>query len=320
MRRAIMLCVLLAACREPDFWAFSSNTSGTQATKSGFTAVAIWISDSPVDDAEAVRVTIAGVDLIGAGRRRLSSERHDLELLELRNGRAARLVSTEVEAGRYDRLRLYLAGGAVRTRGVTHPLRLTAGHVDLEGPFLLRDGESLELHIDFNVRMSVLEADGTWTLRPRLALLDAAAGAFVAGAVNVAATVSAQQAGMEVASTRPDADGTFRLGPLPAGTYALVVTAPGFSLEVERAVALRAGATSAGHLFGLAPAASGALAGAAPPGTLLVRVLHDGDLVGIAGVAADGDFRLPNLPAGSYGVEFHDARGLLATDRLEVEP
>ncbi len=320
MRRAILLCALLAACREPDFWAFSSNTSGTQGTRSGFTAVVIWVSDSPVDAVEAVRVTIDGLELIGPARRRLSNERRDLDLLELRNGRAARLASTEVEAGRYDRLRLYLAGGAVRVGGATHPLRLTASHVDLEGPFLLRDGEGLELHIDFNVRMSVLEADGAWTLRPRLLLVDAAAGAFVGGAVNVAATVSAQQAGDEVASTRTDRDGSFRLGPLPPGPYALVVTAPGFLPEVERGVALRAGATSEGHLFRLAPAVSGTARGTAPTGTVLVRVLRDGVLFAIAGVAADGGFTLPNLPSGSYDVEFHDARGMLAADRIEVEP
>ncbi|MHC4973017.1 MAG: DUF4382 domain-containing protein [Planctomycetota bacterium] len=321
MRRAILLCALLAACGEPDFWAFSSNTSGTQGTRSGFTAVAIWISDSPVDTAEAVRVTIDGVDLIGAKHRRLSTARHDLDLLELRNGRAARLASTEVEAGLYDRLRLYLAGGEVRAGGRTHPLRLAQSHVDLDGPFLLRDGEGIELHIDFNVRMSVLEADGAWTLTPRLSLVEAGAAAVVSGAVDPpAATVSAQQAGTEIASTRTDPDGAFRLGPLPAGTYALVVTAPGHAPEVERGVALHAGATAAGHVFHLAPAATGAVHGLAPSGTLVVRVLRDGALVAVAGVSAAGDFALASLPAGSYDVEYHDGAGLVATDRIDVDP
>ncbi|MHC4490817.1 MAG: carboxypeptidase regulatory-like domain-containing protein, partial [Planctomycetota bacterium] len=239
---------------------------------------------------------------------------------ELRNGRAALLAGSEVEAGRYDRLRLHLAGGEVRADGTTHALRLAASHVDLDGPFLLRDGEGIELHIDFNVRMSVLEADGSWTLRPRLSLVDAGAGAFVSGAVEpAAATVSAQQAGTEIASTRTDADGTFRLGPLPAGSYALVVTAPGFLPEVESGVALHAGATSAGYLFQLSPAAAGAVTGLAPPGSLVVWVLRDGALVAIAGVSADGDFTA-SLPPGSYDVEFHDDRGLVATDRLVVDP
>jgi hypothetical protein len=320
MRRAILLCALLAACREPDFWAFSSNTSGTSGTRSGFTAVAVWVSDSPVDTAEAVRVTIDRVELIGEQRRLLSSARHDLDLLELRNGRAARLVGTEVEVGTYERLRLWLAGGEVRAGGVTHPLRLAAHHVDLDGPFLLRDGEGLELHIDFNVRLSVHFADEVWTLRPRLSLVDASTGAFASGAVDpAAATVSAQQAGAEVASTRTDADGTFRLGPLPAGTYTIVVTAPGFRAEVRRDVALDAGATSAGHFFRLAPAASGAATGSAPPGTLFVHVLRDGVLFAIAGVSADGAFTVASLPTGTYDVEYHDDVGLTATDRVVVD-
>ena len=320
MRLAFLLCAALAACAEPDLWAFSSNPSGTSETRAGFTAVAIWISDSPVDTAEAVSVTIDGVDLIGERRRRVSTARHELDLLELRNGRAARVAGAEVEAGRYDRLRLWLAGGEVRANGATHPLRLAARHVDLDGPFLLRDGETIELHIDFNVRLSLLEADGAWTLRPRLALVDARSGAIVSGAVEPAgATVSAQQAGAEIASTRTDADGVFRLGPLPAGTYALVVTARGFRPVVERGVALSAGATSAGHLFDLTPAAATAVTGRAPPGSVVARVLRDGALVAIAGVSAAGDFRA-SLPPGSYDVEFLDDRGLVATDRLVVGP
>jgi hypothetical protein len=320
MRRAILLCALLAACREPDLWAFSSNPSGTQGTQAGFTAVAIWISDSPISRAEGVRVTIDRVELIGERNRTLSNRRHDLDLLELRNGRSARLASLEVEAGRYARLRLHLAGGEVRAGGRTHPLRLIARYIDLDGPFLLRDGEAIELHIDFNVRMSVLEADGSWTLRPRLSLVDTRSGAFASGAVEpAAATVSAQQAGTEIASTRTDAGGTFRLGPLPAGTYALVVTAPGFSPEVRRGLVLRAGATSDGQLFHLAPADSAPVTGVAPTGSHVAWVLRDGALVAIAGVSAAGNFTA-SLPAGSYDVEFHDDHGLVGTDRIFVEP
>ena len=131
--------------------------------------------------------------------------------------------------------------------------------------------------------------------------------------------MSAQQAGIEIASTRTDDDGTFRIGPLPAGTYALVVTAPGSHPEVEHGVALHAGATSVGHLFQLPPAATGAVTGLAPPGSLIVWVLRDGALVAIAGVSAAGDFRA-SLPPGSYDVEFRDDRGLVATDRIVVEP
>jgi hypothetical protein len=170
------------------------------------------------------------------------------------------------------------------------------------------------------VRLSFVEADGAWTLRPRASLVDPVAAAFVTGAVHPdGATVSAQQAGTEVASTRTDADGTFRLGPLPAGTYALVVTAPRSVPEVRRDLALRAGETSAGHLFALAPAAPGGVAaGSAPPGSLVVRLLRDGALVALTGVALDGDYSFAALPPGTYEVEFHDAHGLVGTDRLVV--
>ena len=52
--------------------------------------------------------------------------------------------------------------------------------------------------------------------------------------------VSLQQNGVEVRSTVPDATGRFALTPVNAGTYTLVITAPGCSATVVTAVPVTA--------------------------------------------------------------------------------
>ncbi|MHC4549679.1 MAG: DUF4382 domain-containing protein [Planctomycetota bacterium] len=175
MRRsaALGLCALLAACSEPDYYAFSSNQTGSRDAPPGFTAVVIWISDSPLDQASSVLVTIDRVELVGAtGPRVLSDRSCELDLLALRDGREALLAEAEVEAGTYERLTIHLGGfHRMVARGHTHPLPASEEVIEVWGPFVLEDGERFELHVDFDVRASVVEASGGgWLLRPLIFL------------------------------------------------------------------------------------------------------------------------------------------------------
>jgi hypothetical protein len=298
---ALVLALLLAACSEPDYWAFSSRTS--PGPNQGLTIVAIWISDSPVDALESAFVTVDRVELDGVA---LATAPRELDLLALQNGVRALLAERDVAPGTYDRLRIRLAPAGhrvVRAGGVTEPLQAVGTLIEVAGPFRLRADERLELQVDFNVRLSVTEAGGVWRLDPQAVALDPRDAAAIEGMVTDAAgqplalaTVSAQLGGHEVASTRTAPDGSFRLGPVPASTYTVAVTAPGFAPAVDFAVA----APSTGNGFVLAASAVGTLTGTAPVGATVARLERNGVLIALAGVDPFGAYSFDSVPAGSY--------------------
>jgi len=322
MRFAAILCVLAAACSEPDFWSFESRTGGPNP---GFTATAIWIDDSPVDGAEHVFVVFERVELSGPqGVHVLAEGRKEVDLLALRNGRSELLADTEAPAGTWSRLVLRLApdGARIVVGGRSHPLELAraqSAEISIPGLFELADGGRREWHVDFNARLSVVDAGGRWLLEPVASLL-AESGGFVsgtvldgAGAPRSDATVSVQQGGREIVSTRTDPDGSFRLGPLEPSTYALVATAPGHAPAVSRNVTVAAG-SEAGRDPVLAPAAAGTLEGVGPTGApgVVARLLKDGAFVAQAGVdPATGAYAFRDVAPGAYEVQLWSAGALL---------
>jgi len=304
-----IVAALLAACSEPDYWAFSSGDDGTRA-------VVVWISDSPADDASELHVTFESVELRGGQRAVvLASGRQVVEVLSLRNGRRLRLAGADVPVGTYDRLvlSLSLAPGAHRllTRDGERTLELAAGDeiVDIAGPFVVREGADTGIQVDFDARMSVVEAGGRYELRPACRAMDLAEARFLDGLVVddrglpvAGAVVSAQLGGVEVCSGRTDADGGFRLGPVAEGDLTLVATARGYGIAVSRS----------GTVLELAPGEAGGIRGsAAPDGGLEARLMRDGVLVAVAGIdAGTGGYAFPEVPAGVYDLEIWGPDGL----------
>ncbi len=295
MRRACLLLALAAACTEPDFWAFSTGSGGTQA-------VAVWVSDSPVDEAGQLFVTVQSVELRGpAGTEVLASVPREFEILSLRNGRRALLASGQVREGAYDRIVLRVSAARLDGRA----LDIADPVVEIDGPFAV--DHDTDLLVDFNARMSVLGD----TLRPVCTASDLATARFVdgfvldeGGAPVADAVVSAQLDGEEVCSGRTDVDGGFRLGPVPRSPLTLVATAR------DRGIA-----TGSGPVLRLPPADTGDLTGLAQGS--YVRLMKDGSLIAIAGIDG-GEFAFRQVPAGSYELEVWGPGGLLevrAVDR-----
>ena len=330
MRSLILLSLLLAGgCGSPDFWAFRTQNLTGGATE----FVAVWVGDSPLDAVDEVWFTIERVELMGPeGPVTVSDERRTLDLLTLQNGVRELLGEVEVPAGTYERVRVTLAAPSaaafrVRTEGTDRPLLLRGSRVveiplrqELEG-----DGRT-EIHLDVNVRTSVVRGGDVWYLDPAMAAVRTDRAGFASGRVVDGAdgppiggaTVSAQRAGVEAASTRTRYDGTYELGPLPPGVYDVVVTAPGRSPHVENGVRIGTGRATLGDTT-LRSSPAAALTGTTPPAATRVQVMQGGALVAIAGIDVEtGTFVVEDLAPGDYEVVSWDAQGELGTRRSVV--
>ena len=164
-----------------------------------------------------------------------------VDLLHLTNGQLADLGSAQVPAGKYTQLRLVLApntaaeplANAVQpTGGQLVPLTTPSGTqsgIKLTGDFDVTANAVQNMVLDFDACKSVVSAgqSGRFLLKPVLRLSPRFAGSisgYVATTMNLAATtVSAQQDGVVVRSTAPDATGKFTLAYLPAGNYNVVI-------------------------------------------------------------------------------------------------
>jgi hypothetical protein len=329
--------LLLPACGlgEPDYWAFSAGgatvvgANGT-ATAGGFSGVAIWTSDSPLEEVDEVHVTFDRVEFTrGETRWVLLDRRLRMDLLALQNGVRALLAEGRGEAGTYSTLHVRLAtDGAlphfIVRNGTTLQLRLAPGaptEFCFEGPFRMRPDETVELQLDFNVRLSVYEADGAWYLAPHGTLHDPSlAGAIEGTALPAGTRVSAQVLGREIASTISGPDGHYRLSPLHPQRYDVVASRGGYRPEIQRGVRAERTHASGPYFLLSATDASGSLRGvygAVGGRGLVVKLIWGDALIGIAGVdPLTGRFEFPEVPADELFVEVWDHDGPLFGRRI----
>jgi hypothetical protein len=266
----------------------------------------------------------------------LLDRREEHDMLTLQNGARVTIDADEVPAGTYSTLRLTFAPeSALRHRievgGVTHDLRFArvgGERVDVHGPYTLADGQTLRWVLDLNARLSVLGAAGEWWFDPQVAWTPDDPARVLSGVVRgpsglvvAGATVSAQRGGREEASARTRADGTFALGPLPAGAYLVVATAPGPLASAPVTLQVPAGGAPTLNLVLAGGAPPGGAAGLAPTSLVagVVWIYAGGVFLGQAGVdPISGAFVLPALAPGLYSFVLYDASGLV--DRLDDQP
>ncbi|MBA3980357.1 MAG: hypothetical protein C0462_07115 [Alcanivorax sp.] len=180
----------LAAC---------GGSSGGQATGQ----VSLGLTDAPVDNLDRVQLTINAVELKpaqpGAIRIDLDEPLVIEDLLALQNGAfQAVLPSSEVPAGRYNWIRLYVQAGADHTyviddQGGQHPLYLPGQqsgneqerHLQLVSGFEVPvDGEiSLMLDVDLRRAITRPQSGNHYLLRPAMRLLDLSETGTLSGTV-----------------------------------------------------------------------------------------------------------------------------------------
>lgn len=264
MLRGVLVAVLagmMSGCGNADFVFFESINSGPNPHT---TLLVVWVSDSPADDAEALEVSFAGIDLLGAGTSTpLSPDTRAFDLLALQNGARRKLVEQEVDMGSYDRIRVTLNrdGGLaprVRRGGVWEPLPFvspTAHQVEVPYDLQVGAGQTVEIHIDFNARTSLVDVGGALQINPSLSALDPVIGGSITGTVRSAsggsiagAVVVVRRAGLEVRSTRPQIDGSYELTPISPGVYEVTLEGVG-GIPIPHTVVVVTGVPAGLDLF-----------------------------------------------------------------------
>ncbi|WP_048439699.1 DUF4382 domain-containing protein [Caenimonas sp. SL110] len=178
-----------------------------------------------------------------------------VDLLALTNGALEELGSTQLAAGSYSQIRLVLSANS-GTNATANAVQPTGGAVTalttpsgqqsglkLQANFVVASGQTADLVLDFDACKSVVKAgnSGQYILKPVMTVLPRVTSSTIQGAVATTlplakTTVAAQQNGVTVRSTTPDATGNFALPYLPIGTYTLVITSDAHATGVVTGV------------------------------------------------------------------------------------
>lgn len=175
-------------------------------------SLSLGLSDAPVDDAQAVVVSIEAVELLdaqgGVAHRIEFAPATSVDLLQQQGGAQFLLFDgRQVPAGTYPELRLIVASQTnascsqaqadpdhpsyVRVDGVDYPLIVPSGGsagLQVQGPIVVEGDREARYTIDFDLRKSIVARgkSGCYNLKPRLRLIDNATSGTIAGNVDAA--------------------------------------------------------------------------------------------------------------------------------------
>lgn len=225
--------------------------------------LSVSMTDAPSCGFDAVNITVNKVRVHASGNASDTDSgwtditlnpARKINLLNLTNGVLDALGSTPLAAGHYSQLRLVLDGNSgsglansvVPTGSTTEvtldtPSAVTSG-IKLGHEFDVAAGQKVDLVLDFDACKSVLtKGNGKYALKPVVKVIPTAINGingFVAPALTPSGvTVSAQQNGVVIASTAPNATtGEFSLARLAPGNYDVVITAADHTASVIGAV------------------------------------------------------------------------------------
>ncbi|MFA5938727.1 MAG: DUF4382 domain-containing protein [Sinimarinibacterium sp.] len=195
--KKVIVCILFAAALA----GCSSNNDDGPARLS------IAVTDSPVDDADAVVVTFTGLELLGSddGVREsfTFAEPISVDLLQFQGDQSRFLIEgEEVPVGVYDQVRLIvdtenascnnLTGdfaSYITIDGTDYPLVVPSGGASglkVMGPITVAQGGTAAYTIDFDVRKAIAErgATGCYNLKPVLRVVDNAEVGTLTGTVD----------------------------------------------------------------------------------------------------------------------------------------
>jgi hypothetical protein len=229
----------------------------TDAPSCGFDAVNVTVQKVRIHQSASASDTDSGWSEITV------SGNNRFDLLSLQNGVLAELGQTPLAPGKYQQMRLVLAANDTANPLANSVTPTGGSETALNTPSALQSGLKMnvdltieankmaDLVIDFDACKSVVSAgnSGQYNLKPVLKVIPR----FVSGVqgfvdltlANGSTLVTLQQNGVVVRSTSPDSTGKFLLQPVAAGTYDLVLTAPGHVTRVVTGVTVTADTVTA---------------------------------------------------------------------------
>ena len=302
--------------------------SGVATTAATSGTLRLALSDAPACGYDAVNITVqrvrvhqsssAGDSDAGWSEVVLNPARK-INLLNLTNGVLDELGQTPLPTGRYTQLRMILADNTGNTLA-NSVVPTGAAEVGLKTPSGQQSGVKANINIDiganqladfvldFDACKSVVTAgnSGQFLLKPVVSVIpryiSAVAGFVDATLANGNTSVSLQQGGVVIKATVPDAAGKFLLQPVGAGSYSLVLTAPGRTTAVITNVAVTTDRVTtvngSSTAFSLPASTTGTVNGTAPVDTLVraLQVLSSGTTVEVAGRFVDANTGAYSFP------------------------
>jgi len=247
----------------PTSASIPASTSSTPAKGS----LRLAMTDAPACGYDAVNVTVTKVRVhqsadaaeSDAGWQDLPLEpAARIDLLSLTNGLLFELGQLPLPVGNYTQLRLVLAenGGSTPLANSVIPtgdkeiaLKTPSGQqsgLKAKADIAVAANQMADFVIDFDACKSVVKAgnSGQYLLKPVLnvvpRLVSGVLGFVDVGLIDPQTSVSLQQNGVVVKATVPDSTGRFLLQPVPAGSYTLVLAAPGRTTAVLTGVPVAA--------------------------------------------------------------------------------
>lgn len=291
----------------------------TNAATSG--TLALSLTDAPACGYDEVNITVQKVrvhqsstanDADAGWSEVVLNPARKINLLNLTNGVLLNLGQTPLPTGRYTQLRMILADNTGNTLANSVVPTGSSSEVALKTPSGQQSGVKANINIDiaenkladfvldFDACKSVVTAgnSGQFLFKPVVSVIpryiSAVAGFVDASLANGSTAVSLQQGGVVIKATAPDSTGKFLLQPVGAGSYSLVLTAPGRTTAVITNVAVGTDTVTtvnaSGTAFSLPVSTTGTAKGSAPVDTLVraLQVLSSGTTVEVSGRFVDG--------------------------------
>jgi len=219
----IILSSLIAGCES------SSEPAETTGTFN------VRITDSP-GNFDAVNITFSEVSVNQSGGSAIvvSDSTQTINLIEWSNGNSTPLGSIELEAGKYNQIRLIIDSASVTIDGVESAVTVPSGAqtgLKLTHQFTLEAGSTYDLMIDFDASRSVVitgpKASPSYHLKPTIRLVAMPTTGSISGTVStpVNVPVALAMSGTDTVTTVfvDTMSGEFQLAFLEAGLYDVVV-------------------------------------------------------------------------------------------------